>query len=137
MKRVTKTLVRTRKANRLVLPRLLMFVTLIAFSLQTYLTQTHIHMASEGRAIAALDHASGKAVPGTPAEPADKYPPGEDPANCPLCQEILHAGQFITPAAVPLLVPSAPIFTVEIATPVAHLVPSVTHIWRGRAPPRN
>jgi hypothetical protein len=116
-----------------------MFVTLIAFSAQTYLTQTHIHLASEGHATAALEQAvevSGKIVGAAPASPKDKYPANEDPANCPLCQEILHSGQFVTPAVAAVLLPFVSISVIEIATPAAVLVNAVTHIWRGRAPPR-
>jgi len=139
MKRVTKPLSRTRKATRLALSRLLMFVTLIAFSAQTYLTQTHIHLASEGHETAALEQAaegSGKIVGTAPAAPKDKYPANEDPANCPLCQEILHSGQFVTPAAAAVLLPFVSISVIETATPVTNLINAVTHIWRGRAPPR-
>ncbi|MGZ5960219.1 MAG: hypothetical protein ACXWLE_03925 [Rhizomicrobium sp.] len=130
---------RTRKAIRLVLPRLLMFVTLLAFSVQTYLTQTHIHMASEGHTLTALERAidgSAKAIGSAPVVPKDKYPPNEDPANCPLCQELIHAGQFVTPAAAAILLPSLSISVIEVVAFAAPLNAAVTHIWRGRAPPR-
>jgi hypothetical protein len=130
---------RTRKAIRLVLPRLLMFVTLLAFSVQTYLTQTHIHMASEGHASLSLEQSivgPDKQLGSAPVVPKDKYPPNEDPANCPLCQELIHAGQFVTPAAAAILLPSLSISVIEVVAFAAPLNAAVTHIWRGRAPPR-
>jgi hypothetical protein len=113
-------------------------VTLLAFSIQTYLTQTHIHVLSEGRTSFAQAQVIGghaKSNLGGPADRKDRYPANEDPANCPLCQELVHAGQFVTPAAAALLVPSLSLSVIELAAPDDPLVQAVTHIWRGRAPP--
>jgi hypothetical protein len=137
MRRVTNK-VRARVVSRHALARLVVLVTLLAFSIQTYLTQTHIHVLSEGRTSFAQTEMIGGHTNrhiGVPADRKDRYPANEDPANCPLCQELIHAGQFVTPAAAALLPPSLSLSVIELAVPCDPFVQAVTHIWRGRAPP--
>ena len=105
--------------------RLVMLFALLAFALQAYLVQTHIH----GQPIAPLlgSHISA------PAQPAPFDPLA--PASCALCQEILHASVAITPDATPLLLPlnviaMAPAFA---RLPSAALAPQTG--WHSRAPP--
>ena len=137
MRRVMKAKLRAAGSSRLALSRFVMLVTLIAFSVQTYLTQTHIHIASESRSALTLETVADmtKALTGAPAAPKDKYPPNEDPANCPLCQELIHSGQFVTPAAAAILLPSLSVSVIDLVASVPTLTRAVTHIWRGRAPP--
>lgn len=99
---------------------LLALLLLMTFSLQSYLTQTHIHFAPS---------LTQKGAPG-------KLPGKDDPANCPVCQEMVQAGHFVTPAAAALLLPSAQVSIVEIATPVAVIAQAASHTWRSRAPPQ-
>jgi len=81
---------------RQVLPMLM----LVAFALQSYVTQTHIHFAGHvvtgGFTFPGEDSKTVKAL-GTAQDQDDhdKYPPGDDPANCPICQEILYAGHYV------------------------------------------
>jgi hypothetical protein len=116
---------------------------LVAFALQSYVTQTHIHFdghavtggiafGGEGskaaaNKISAALHASGN---------HDKFPPADDPANCPICQEMLYAGHYVMPAAIFVVLPSLPVSTIAVTveTPLRLFAPS--HNWRGRAPPR-
>lgn len=137
MRRVTKGKLRAAGPSRLALSRFVIIVTLLAFSVQTYLTQTHIHMASESRSALTLETAAAvtKALTGAPATPKDKYPPNEDPANCPLCQELIHSGQFVTPAAAAILLPSLAVSVIDLVVSAPTLTRAVTHTWRGRAPP--
>ena len=103
-------------------------LALLAFTLQSYVTQVHIHGTSWGTATT-LD--SGK-VP----QPS-KLPPSNDPANCPICQVTLHAGLFVTPSTVAITLPTLAAFYVAVdkdATTVTH---SASHNWKSRAPPRN
>jgi len=93
---------------------------LMTFSVQSYLTQTHIHFAPS---------MAQKQAPG-------KLPSKDDPANCPVCQEMMQAGHFVTPAAASLLLPSAQVSVIEIATPVAVIAQAASHAWRSRAPPQ-
>ncbi len=98
---------------------------LLAFTLQSYITQTHIHGAG-GNAIAALD--AGK--PG-------KLPNADDQSSCPICQVIAHAGQFVTPSAVAIALPALSAFHVAADKDIAAIAHSSSHIWKSRAPPRN
>lgn len=120
-----------RGAHRASATRLLVsFVVLLAFSLQSYATQTHIHLAHLSNV------GAGNAAPAVGAkQQPDKFPPGEDPANCPICQEILHCGQFVTPAAALLLLPSLAVSIVRIVAEASVVAQSASHAWRSRAPP--
>lgn len=72
-------------------------VLLLAFALQSYLTQTHIHGLSPARGCAE------KCFVNTPA--GNSAPFGEATVDCPLCQAIFHAGAFFAPAALTVFVP--------------------------------
>jgi hypothetical protein len=130
MQQIQRSRAKTRAATRGVLSHALILLTLLAFALQGYVTQTHIHV-------------SGSAAPGLadlfdgkPGPAKDNAPSKNDPANCPLCQEFASAGHFVTPAALAILLPALAVSVIDIAIAPAHDVPAVTHIWRGRAPPR-
>ena len=105
---------------------------LLAFTLQTYVTQTHIHGATRINSAAATlafdKNAAHKQQP-------DKFPPGSDPANCPLCQEILHYGTYVTPAAASLLLPSFTVSVASIVIDIAAITQAYSHSWKSRAPP--
>jgi Protein of unknown function (DUF2946) len=114
---------------------------LVAFALQSYVTQTHIHFAGHvvtgGFTFPGERSKADKAL-GTAQnqDDHDKYPPGDDPANCPICQEILYAGHYVAPTAVPILLPSLAISTIEIVETVVPRVFAPAHNWQGRGPPR-
>ena len=110
--------------------RALVFMVLTAFVLQSYIVQTHIHFAPADLALLAGDAAAKN------APQHDRYPANDDPANCPICQEILHTGAFITPAAIALLPPTLAVSTIAIAARELPFIAAVSHDWRGRAPPR-
>jgi hypothetical protein len=113
-------------------------VTLLAFSVQTYLTQTHVHFAAEDQTSLAQSQLSlgdHNISSKTPVEHKDRYPANDDPANCPLCQELIHAGHFVAPAAAALLLPAHLPSIVELTVQYAPFLHTITHIWRGRAPP--
>jgi len=111
--------------------RFLFALTLAAFTLQGYIVQTHIH--GSPHVAAGANAAIGKAGN---ADPHDKYPANDDPANCPICQEILHTGAFIAPAAIALLPPTLAVSAIAIATRELPFIAAVSHSWHGRAPPR-
>ena len=124
---------------RHVLPTLM----LVAFALQSYVTQTHIHFA--GHVVTGgftFPGESTKALSGNALGAAqdqgdhDKYPPGDDPANCPICQEILYAGHYVAPAAIAVLLPTLAIRTIARVDAELPIVSSVSHIWQVRGPPR-
>ena len=108
--------------------RLLLVFTIAAFAQQSYLTQTHIHIPL------ALAAGGGGAVLGGAGH--GKTPLREDPAHCPLCQEFLVAGAFVTPAAIVILPPVLPAFRIALPTRELRFVDASSHSWHGRAPPR-
>lgn len=105
---------------------------LLAFSLQSYVTQTHIHLAPDG---VASYSGGGTASADTQKRFPDRFPANGDPAKCPICQEALHIGQFLTPAAASLLAPTFTASIVPLAVSVAVFAQGASHDWRSRAPP--
>jgi len=109
--------------------RLIVGVVLLAFTLQSYFTQTHTHDPSQSLSSTATLNLLAKA-------PADrKAPTDNSPSNCAFCQAIAHAGIFFTPATLPLL----PALSAECeATAVAAsvLAGAVFRYWQSRAPPQ-
>ena len=105
--------------------RLVMLFALLAFALQAYLVQTHIH--GQPDLLSLKPHVSA------PVQPAPFDPLA--PANCALCQEILHAGTAIAPdnselALLLTWIAMAPAVALLPAEPIA-----LTTGWRSRAPP--
>jgi len=99
---------------------------LLAFTLQSYVTQIHIHGANWGTASSA---AAGKTQPG-------KAPAGDDQSSCPICQVIAHSGQFITPSAIAITLPTLIAFYVVVDRNAPSLARDTSHSWNSRAPPR-
>jgi hypothetical protein len=120
----------TRKSN---LRFALTWLVLLAFTWQSFLTQTHIHHPP---AVALIGDIGANALPSETGKGSkDRYPANEDPANCPLCQEIMHAGQVIVPAALLLVLPSYAAFNFIVFVETTTSVRAPSHIWQGRAPP--
>lgn len=102
---------------------------LLAFTLQSYFTQSHLHDRSQGFTITAAVKMAGNA-------PAHRKAPIEDNTlNCSICQAVAHAGAFLMPASLPLL---PALFAEQAALIVTvHAVASAApHDWRSRAPPQ-
>lgn len=103
---------------------------LLAFTLQSFITQTHIH----GIFDPAGDSQIVKAQVNAPSH--NGKAPADNPADCPLCQAIAHAGVFFTPSAPALILP---ISWAEMLAPVV-LAGAIdrfsSHPWHSRAPPR-
>lgn len=117
----------------------------LALMFQSFVVQTHIHIPQgtgkaqtvslitlAAAAFAEKAHAAGDVC----AEaPRDKYPIGEDPSNCPLCQEVTNSGAYLHNAAsVCLLPPSANVHFIVFADDLPSSF-QASHIWQGRAPP--
>lgn len=109
--------------------RAIAWVLLLAFTLQSFITQTHIHGTFDsGAALAA-------AVTNAPAH---KNAPAENgKAECPFCQAIVHAGAFYASSVPSLILPFslanrvAPFVVAEIIAGVS------SHLWHSRAPPQH
>jgi hypothetical protein len=95
-----------RSGRKAVRGKLTVLVALLAFALQSYVVQTHIHFQGNsdfGLAIAKNVAADAKAA-NTELSKHNQKPAEQDPAHCPICQEFLHAGQYLaTPPVVALL----------------------------------
>ncbi|HEY1631957.1 MAG TPA: hypothetical protein VGF56_11620 [Rhizomicrobium sp.] len=86
---------------------------LVAFTLQSYVTQTHIH------------HAASHSDPAKPAG-------GQ---ACVFCQEMMQAGTFVTPSAATLSLPVTFVTVRFQAIAIAFVAGRVPHGWQGRGPP--
>ncbi|HJW41321.1 MAG TPA: hypothetical protein VJ476_08855 [Rhizomicrobium sp.] len=117
-----------RAATRGVFSRTLILLTLVAFALSGYVTQTHIHVQSVG-GVPVVDLFDGKAAPGKDT------PSKNDESNCPLCQAFASAGNFVTPAAAAILLPHFSVSVIQLVPLGAKLIVTASHAWRGRAPP--
>ena len=120
---------RSKAQSGMTLRRFVTLAALLAFTFQCILVQSHVH----GPAFApSLDHSVKISAPALPAGPDN-----DDPANCPLCQEMLHAGSYVTPTAVTI---TLPVTVVRIAAPIPVLLLRLfapSHDWQGRAPPQH
>lgn len=109
--------------------RAIAWVVLLAFTFQSFVTQTHIHGVLGG-AGAGIAHAlgNGSSHPKTPAQ--------NDSSNCPFCQAIIHAGVFASPSAPSLILP---VGFVRVAAPaISEAAGGIVSLpfWQSRAPPQ-
>ena len=111
-----------------VLLRALVFLTLAAFTMQGFLTQTHIHGAPSTGGPSIIDTFEGGKVP-------SKDPTKNDEASCPLCQAFASSGAFVTPAAAAFLLPAFSVSIIDVVVHATSASSAPTHSWRGRAPP--
>jgi hypothetical protein len=136
-----------RKAKRIVARRApafarlgLTFLMLVAFALQSTVMQTHVHIGNVAVTAGVLEDLkisdAGRPVAAKGTQPHDRLPANDDPANCPICQEILYSGHYVAPAAVPILLPSLAVSTIEIVETVVLRAHAPSHNWQGRGPPR-
>lgn len=112
-----------------------------AFLLQSFVTQTHIHplpQLSTAKRLVSLDpDVSVKADKANRTAPSrDRLPANDDPAKCPLCQAVGHAGNYVWPQTAVFVLPQlaaaiVPVTLVGLQTPERQ-----SHDWQGRAPPR-
>ena len=100
---------------------------LFAFTLQTYVTQTHIHGMARINSAAAPSAFDKNA--------AHKQQPSTDPANCPICQEILHTGYYVTPSVAVLPLPAVAVSIAPTVIDIMTIVAAHSHSWKSRAPP--
>ena len=104
---------------------LISLVVMLAFGIQSFLVQTHLHNLPQN-----LSAAAGLAV----SAPPSKAPLDTD--KCFLCQEYLHGGAYLTPAAAAVLPPSAVVSLLPLVLAAVVTKRPVSHNWIGRAPPR-
>ncbi len=114
-------------AEKPLFARLTMLVLALVFAVQSFAVQTHIH----GQPVTALAHVTHVSTPTGPA-PQDPY----DPANCPLCQEMLHAGVAVVPVVADFLVILNAVAFAPAFILLPHAATERQHSWQSRAPPR-
>jgi hypothetical protein len=102
-------------------------LALLAFFLQSLVVQSHFHPAPQ----------PAGAQTATAHVPAPAPLRGEGPVDqCRLCQELLHAGAFVTPSASFAVASLALTTAIFSALPSALISPATAFAWRSRAPPR-
>lgn len=104
-------------------------LALFAFVLQTFVVQTHIHGSAKIGAAPFAERIAGQ------GQQPDKFPPADDPANCQICQELLHAGSFVTPMAAALLVSSVVTDIAVVVVEIEAITQTYAHGWTSRGPP--
>ena len=107
------------------------WILLLAFALQSYVTQTHIHSAPVAAERGAIIQLVGK-ISGRVASPVH-----DDGVACPFCQAIAAAGAFFSPAAIELS-PLHPDAKTAALSPflVGLAIAPAGFSWRSRAPPQ-
>ena len=105
----------------------LTLAALLAFFLQTFFVQTHIHGLAEPAA-RTVTYKSSIPAPIRSQDINDQ---------CRLCQELVHAGNFITPSALVLPASQAFVLAVVSTLALATPAPATGFAWRSRAPPRH
>jgi len=103
-------------------------IALSSFLCQSYLVQTHIHGLP--KTVLAQSDTGSVLSSSQPGGPAD-----QDSANCLLCQEFLHAGNFVLPAAIAALPPMLAVSAIVAVVAPTLAVKPTSHSWVGRAPP--
>jgi hypothetical protein len=122
---------------------LVAFFGLLAVALQSFVVQTHIHVQQQGArthalgliTLAAVSAPGSEFASGQAGAPIDNYPINRDPANCPICKELTHSGQYVSSASVLATLPVTVTVNFIVFREIAPSLFAASHNWRGRAPP--
>lgn len=101
---------------------------LLSFFLQSLAVQTHIHQQLPPSVAKAATQGTSAPVPAKNQDPIDQ---------CRLCQELAHAGHFVTPSALAAVASPAFVATVFVALTAQPERFATAFAWRSRAPPRH
>lgn len=113
--------------------RIVLALTLLAFAAQSFVTQAHIHLPPAFETPGAIPADNSKN--GSFASSPRTNNAGDDAATCPFCQEIVAAGQYLSPSAIGILPPTIANAIIPIALYARTLSRICSHAWQGRAPP--
>ncbi len=105
--------------------RFIASLILIAFTLQAYITQTHVHAAAPAAVSKIITHSPTK----TPLD--------DNPMDCPFCQAVAHDGPFFLPAAPLLILSQSFVELAPHAFRIHRFWDAPAHIWQSRAPPHH
>ena len=112
-------------------------ILVLAFALQSYVTQTHFHRASPSTGHVSVVGGVGP-VSANGAAPRGVSPTDHESDSCPFCQAIVVAGAFFIPA--PLVFgPLASLAVTDILRPTftGLAIAAASFSWRSRAPPHH
>ncbi|MGN6149741.1 MAG: DUF2946 family protein [Rhizomicrobium sp.] len=122
---------------------LLTLFCLFAFSFQSYISQTHIHrpgtadfgigISLSGKSSVSVDAKASAAK----SEKSQQSPLNDDVSNCPLCQAVLHAGLFLNPALLVLLLPDTQSAVGPALIVSSHHRAAPSYAWQSRGPPQH
>lgn len=109
-------------------------ILLFAFTMQAYLTQTHMHnvFVDAKGALQVQDIVPGIGLSKKGNAPA-KLPSGDQ--TCPVCHQMAQAGSFLTPAAAATLPVLFVISVIPLVDALLLSASPLSHAWQGRAPP--
>jgi hypothetical protein len=119
-------------------------IGLIAILIQGLLVQTHIHdpqtragvqSASVAAYLVRVGHAD--LIETTRTTGGIPNPPDNDPALCPLCQEISLSGQFLHDNVLMFSLPHLASHRFATFAETTAFARFASHIWYGRAPPQS
>jgi hypothetical protein len=108
--------------------RVFTLILALAFALQSFVTQTHIHGVGSVGETSIAKMLKGPAPNPSPLDSSDNA--------CAFCQAIAHSGAFFAPVAPIVLPPST--WTMPALLPVVVSVSFnvLAHSWQSRAPPK-
>ncbi len=108
--------------------RALAMLVLAAFTLQSFVTQTHIHGSQAGAetGIVKIVH-----VPSQGQNPLDTSESG-----CAFCQAVAHSGVFFAPSSPALVLPTSWALFFSVASSSIAAASALAHDWQSRAPPK-
>ena len=119
---------------------LLVYLFVIAFTFQNFLTQSHIHRIQSLSGSATILDTGFKAVAGEATLTAasgkqDKYPASDDPANCPMCQAFALSGHFVAASGIAIAAPTKVSWASVTSDFAVSILSAASHSWRSRGPP--
>jgi hypothetical protein len=117
----------TKNGGRAFASRLVLFIALLTFALQSYIAQTHIH----GQGLGGLVQITSAQSPDQGKAPLDNRS-----TDCPFCQAVNLAGVFLDPAALVVLLPLSWVDSVSHIILARAVFGDTAHDWQSRAPPR-
>jgi len=100
---------------------------LLSFLLQSLAVQTHIHQQLPLTVATTFDMGTSAPAPAKNQDPVDQ---------CRLCQELVHAGNFVTPSSAVALAVLNFVPAIFAALPASTALSGPAFAWQSRGPPR-
>jgi len=108
---------------------ILLWLSLAALLLQSFVLQTHLHLPSGPLpASSRIDRIAGPSV-------SSDRPLSGGHSGCPLCVELKIAGHYLPPTPFVLIAPPSVAYWFYRMVTVEPTRPLPTHHWQSRAPP--